>query len=101
MVFLGGTGVGKDQIARYLHYHSSRRKGPLVQVNCGAIPLELAEAQFFGHDRGSFTHAVDTRIGFLEAATGGTLFLNEIGELPLARKRDAQRDDSETPDTPT
>ncbi len=83
VLLLGETGVGKDQIARYIHHHSSRRKGEFVEVNCGAIPLELAESQLFGHERGAFTSAVETKIGLLESATGGTLFLNEIGELPL------------------
>ncbi len=83
VLLLGETGVGKDQIARYIHHHSSRSKGPFVDVNCGTIVHELAETILFGHERGSFTSAVDTRVGMVEAASGGTLFLNEVGELPL------------------
>jgi DNA-binding NtrC family response regulator len=83
VLLLGETGVGKDQIARYIHHHSSRNKGPFVEVNCGTIVHELAESHLFGHERGSFTNAVETKVGMVEAASGGTLFLNEVGELPL------------------
>lgn len=83
VLLLGETGVGKDQIARYIHHHSSRNKGPFVDVNCGTIVHELAETILFGHERGSFTNAVETKVGMVEAASGGTLFLNEVGELPL------------------
>lgn len=84
ILLLGPTGVGKDQIAKYVHHHSLRSKGPFVQLNCGAIPVELAESELFGHERGAFTNAVGTKVGLIEAATGGTLFLNEVGELPAA-----------------
>lgn len=84
ILLLGPTGVGKDQIAKYVHHHSLRSKGPFVQLNCGAIPVELAESELFGHEKGAFTNAVGTKVGLIEAATGGTLFLNEVGELPAA-----------------
>lgn len=83
IMLLGETGAGKDQIARYVHYHSARRNGPYQMVNCSTIPKSLAESELFGHERGAFTDAGSARIGLLESATGGTLFLNEIGELPL------------------
>ncbi len=83
VLLLGQTGTGKDLIAKYIHECSHRRKGRFVQVNCGAIPGELAESELFGHERGAFTNAVETKVGLMEAADGGTLFLNEIGELPM------------------
>jgi DNA-binding NtrC family response regulator/tetratricopeptide (TPR) repeat protein len=83
VLLLGETGSGKDQFARYLHHHSGRRKGPFIQVNCAAIPIELAESELFGFEKGAFTSASETKTGLIEAADGGTLFLNEIGELPL------------------
>jgi DNA-binding NtrC family response regulator len=83
VLLLGETGSGKDQFARFVHHHSSRRKGPFIQVNCAAIPIELAESELFGFEKGAFTNASETKKGLLEAADGGTLFLNEIGELPL------------------
>ncbi len=84
VLLLGSTGTGKDLIAKHIHNCSQRRKGRFVEVNCGAIPAELAESLLFGHERGSFTNAVDTKVGWMEVADGGTLFLNEIGELPIA-----------------
>lgn len=83
VLLLGETGSGKDQFARYVHHHSSHRKGPLIQVNCAAIPIELAESELFGFEKGAFTNASETKKGLLEAADGGSLFLNEVGELPL------------------
>jgi transcriptional regulator with GAF, ATPase, and Fis domain len=79
----GESGVGKELIASALHEGSSVAKGPLVVVNCGAIPRELVGSELFGHKRGAFTGAVDTRKGAFESADGGTIFLDEIGELPL------------------
>jgi transcriptional regulator with GAF, ATPase, and Fis domain len=84
VLLLGETGSGKEVIARAIHARSKRAKGPIVRVNCGAIPSELIDSELFGHERGSFTGAVGTRKGWFERADGGTLFLDEIGELPLA-----------------
>ncbi len=77
----GESGTGKELIAQALHRQGSRRDGPFVPVNCGAIPGELLESELFGHERGAFTHAVNTRIGRFELAHGGTVFLDEISEM--------------------
>src|SRR2546428_506028 len=84
ILILGETGAGKEVVARAIHARSPRSAGPFVRVNCGAIPSELIDSQLFGHERGSFTGAVDTRKGWFERADGGTLFLDEIGDLPPA-----------------
>jgi hydrogenase-4 transcriptional activator len=83
MIF-GETGTGKELIARAIHTRSRRAAGPFDRVNCGAIPPELIDSQLFGHERGAFTGAVESRRGWFERANGGTLFLDEIGDLPLA-----------------
>jgi transcriptional regulator with PAS, ATPase and Fis domain len=83
VLLLGETGSGKDQFARFVHHYSNRSKSALVQVNCAAIPVELAESELFGYEKGAFTNASVQKTGLIEAADGGTLFLNEIGELPL------------------
>ena len=80
----GESGTGKELVARALHASSQRAQGPLVAVNCGAIPENLLEAEFFGARKGSYTGATQDRLGYFQAAQGGTLFLDEIGDLPLA-----------------
>jgi transcriptional regulator with GAF, ATPase, and Fis domain len=84
VLILGETGTGKELIARMIHNRSPRAAGPFMRVNCGAIPSELIDSQLFGHERGAFTGAVETRPGWFERADGGTLLLDEVGELPLA-----------------
>ena len=79
----GESGTGKELVAREIHKHSSRKEKPLIKVNCATIPKELYESEFFGHVKGSFTGAVKDRIGRFEAADGGTIFLDEVGEIPF------------------
>ena len=79
----GETGTGKEVFANALHSLSERRSKPFVSVNCGAIPETLLESELFGHEKGAFTSAVEQRVGFFEAANKGTIFLDEIGELPM------------------
>jgi transcriptional regulator with GAF, ATPase, and Fis domain len=83
VLILGETGTGKELVARAIHNRSERHAGPFLRVNCGAIPRELIDSQLFGHERGAFTGANESRQGWFERAHQGTLFLDEIGELPL------------------
>ncbi|MCQ2097112.1 MAG: sigma-54 dependent transcriptional regulator [Fibrobacter sp.] len=83
VVIRGETGCGKEIFAKYIHKHSPRADKPFVAVNCGAIPEHLMESLLFGHAKGSFTGAIENRKGFFEEADGGTIFLDEIGELPM------------------
>ncbi|MCI0691822.1 sigma 54-interacting transcriptional regulator [candidate division KSB1 bacterium] len=83
VLILGETGTGKEMLARAIHERSTRRERPLVKVNCGAVPRELFESEFFGHVKGAFTGALKDRLGRFQMADGGTLFLDEIGEVPL------------------
>ena len=83
VIITGESGTGKDVLARFIHAHSSRAEGPLITVNCGALPETLFESEFFGHERGAFTGATSTKRGLIEAADGSSLFLDEVGEMPL------------------
>jgi two-component system, NtrC family, nitrogen regulation response regulator NtrX len=83
VLITGENGVGKELVARWIHEKSSRSTGPIVEVNCAAIPGELIESELFGHEKGSFTSAIKQRIGKFEQANGGTLFLDEIGDMSL------------------
>jgi len=83
VLLLGETGTGKELIARAIHSHSPRRDRPLVKLNCAAIPTGLLESELFGHERGSFTGAIAQKIGRLQLAHQGSLFLDEIGDIPL------------------
>jgi transcriptional regulator with GAF, ATPase, and Fis domain len=83
VLLLGETGTGKDVIANSIHYSSSRSTGPFVSVNCGAIPDTLIDSELFGHEKGAFTGALSQKRGRFERANNGTIFLDEIGELPL------------------
>jgi DNA-binding NtrC family response regulator len=84
VLITGSNGSGKELVARHIHEHSARANGPLVEVNCAAIPSELIESELFGHEKGAFTSAVATRKGKFELAEGGTLFMDEIGDMSLS-----------------
>jgi DNA-binding NtrC family response regulator len=82
VLITGESGTGKEVVANAIHYYSKRRHKPLIKVNCGAIPEGIIESELFGHQKGAFTGAVDDRKGYFEMADGGTIFLDEIGEMP-------------------
>jgi len=84
LMITGESGTGKEVVARAIHYHSDRKERAFVPINCGAIPENLLESELFGHEKGSFTGAIQQKQGLFEVADGGTLFLDEIGELPPA-----------------
>jgi two-component system nitrogen regulation response regulator NtrX len=84
VLITGSNGSGKELVAKWIHEKSQRAQGPLVEVNCAAIPSELIESELFGHEKGSFTSAIATRKGKFEMAEGGTLFLDEIGDMSLS-----------------
>jgi transcriptional regulator with GAF, ATPase, and Fis domain len=90
-LILGESGSGKELIAAAIHERSPRRERPFVRVKCGAIPSELFESEFFGHAKGSFTSALRGRVGRFQLADSGTLFLDEVGEIPLAHLKAAAR----------
>jgi len=80
----GKNGTGKELVARWVHTKSNRKDGPIIEVNCAAIPSELIESELFGHEKGAFTSAIKQRVGKFEQANGGTLFLDEIGDMSLS-----------------
>ena len=84
VLITGESGVGKENIPKIIHQNSRRRNGKYFAVNCGAIPEGTIDSELFGHEKGSFTGAIETRRGYFQEADGGTLFLDEIGELPLS-----------------
>ncbi len=84
VLITGENGTGKELVARWIHEYSGRKQGPIVEVNCAAIPSELIESELFGHEKGSFTSAIKQRLGKFELAHGGTLFLDEIGDMSLS-----------------
>lgn len=91
VVVTGETGVGKERIAERIHQRSARAAGPLVKLNCAALPEALLEGELFGYERGAFTGATQAKPGLLESADGGTLFLDEVGEMPLSTQAKARR----------
>src|SRR5512136_2434677 len=84
VLITGANGTGKELVAHQINEKSSRAKAPFVEVNCAAIPSELIESELFGHEKGSFTSAIKQRIGKFEQANGGTIFLDEIGDMSLS-----------------
>ena len=87
VLILGESGVGKERVAHAIHYNSTRAEKPFIKVNCAALPESLIESELFGHERGAFTGATNARKGRFEMAQGGTIFLDEIGDLPPPSRR--------------
>ena len=83
VLILGESGTGKELVAREIHLRSNRADGALVDINCGAIPADILESELFGHTKGAFTGAVSNRMGKFEAGDHGSIFLDEIGDMPL------------------
>ena len=83
VLIFGESGVGKEVFSQIIHALSNRKHNPFIAVNCGAIPEGTIDSELFGHEKGSFTGAVDSRKGYFETVSGGTIFLDEIGEMPL------------------
>ena len=83
VLIMGESGVGKEAFSMIIHALSNRKHNPFIAVNCGAIPEGTIDSELFGHEKGSFTGAVDSRKGYFETVNGGTIFLDEIGEMPL------------------
>jgi transcriptional regulator with GAF, ATPase, and Fis domain len=84
VLITGESGVGKENFPQIIHFYSHRKHGPYIAVNCGAIPEGTIDSELFGHEKGSFTGATADRKGYFEVADGGTIFLDEVGELPLS-----------------
>ena len=84
VLITGESGTGKEVFPKIIHFHSARKHGAYIAVNCGAIPEGTIDSELFGHEKGSFTGAMDSRQGYFEVANGGTIFLDEVAELPLA-----------------
>jgi transcriptional regulator with GAF, ATPase, and Fis domain len=83
VLIVGESGVGKEVFSQIIHALSSRKHNPFIAVNCGAIPEGTIDSELFGHEKGAFTGAVDSRKGYFETVNGGTLFMDEIGEMPI------------------
>ena len=84
VLIIGESGTGKEFFPKIIHTYSARKHGPYIAVNCGAIPEGTIDSELFGHEKGSFTGAIDSRKGYFEVANGGTIFLDEVGDLPLS-----------------
>ncbi|MEO6685189.1 MAG: sigma-54 factor interaction domain-containing protein, partial [Dyadobacter sp.] len=83
VLITGESGSGKESFSKIIHSISSRKHGSFIAINCGAIPEGTIDSEFFGHEKGAFTGALDSRKGYFETTNGGTIFLDEVGEMPL------------------